>query len=265
MNYEKIYNDFIADRKAKEANLIESGEYFEKHHTVPKSMDGSDDAENLIALTAGDHYFAHLCLAKAYGGRNLWAAVWAMSKLKTNKHKRSYHVPRHFVNAARKKALGENNPFKAYIRYGDENPAKDSNARAKISKEMLRVWESEERMDAHLKHMHKYWRENKESRCGENHYMADPVKREAAVAKGVVKLSGDNHYTRRDPEKYTGKNHRNATAVINLDTGEVYSTQRIAAEASGANQGKISEVCNGKRKTAGGYRWAFADEADQAA
>lgn len=43
-------------------------------------MGGNDSEGNLIALTAGDHFFAHLLLAKVYGGK-MWAAVVAMANL----------------------------------------------------------------------------------------------------------------------------------------------------------------------------------------
>ena len=48
MNYAKIYSDFIADRRAKEADLLASGEYSENHHILPRSLGGGDEAENLI-------------------------------------------------------------------------------------------------------------------------------------------------------------------------------------------------------------------------
>ena len=41
--------------------------YFEKHHIVPRSHGGSNDKENLIKLTARQHYVAHWMLWKAYG------------------------------------------------------------------------------------------------------------------------------------------------------------------------------------------------------
>jgi len=77
MNYQKIYNDFIADRLLKQPV---KPTYFEKHHIIPKSMGGSDDNSNLIRLTASDHLFAHLLLAKIYGGK-MWNAVVAMTAL----------------------------------------------------------------------------------------------------------------------------------------------------------------------------------------
>jgi hypothetical protein len=42
--------------------------YAEVHHIVPRSLGGSDDAGNLIRLTARQHYVAHWMLARAIGG-----------------------------------------------------------------------------------------------------------------------------------------------------------------------------------------------------
>jgi hypothetical protein len=77
MDYKRIYDAFIKGRRIKEASLIG---YVERHHILPKCMGGGDNSENLIRLTPEDHYFAHLLLAKAYGGKN-WVAVHAMCHL----------------------------------------------------------------------------------------------------------------------------------------------------------------------------------------
>ncbi|HUG56614.1 MAG TPA: HNH endonuclease signature motif containing protein [Candidimonas sp.] len=74
MNYSKIYDDFIEDRRKKEFRLIESGEYRERHHIVPRCLGGTDDPSNLITVTPEDHFFAHLLLAKMHGGK-LWAPI----------------------------------------------------------------------------------------------------------------------------------------------------------------------------------------------
>jgi len=77
MNYSKIYNEFILSRKAKENQLIG---YTEKHHILPKALGGTDNKLNLVKLTASDHYFAHLLLAKIHGGKMVFA-LQAMSNL----------------------------------------------------------------------------------------------------------------------------------------------------------------------------------------
>lgn len=80
MNYVKIYESFIADRRIKEIHLIASGAYCERHHIQPRSMGGGNDSQNIIALSPCDHYFAHCCLAKIYGGK-MWFALNAMAML----------------------------------------------------------------------------------------------------------------------------------------------------------------------------------------
>ena len=79
MDYERIYNEFIADRRTREAALIASGEYCEKHHIIPRSMGGTDEADNLIALTFGDHLIAHYYYAKAVDTRSAWEAASMMA------------------------------------------------------------------------------------------------------------------------------------------------------------------------------------------
>lgn len=61
--------------------------------------------------------------------------------------------------------------------------------------------------------------------------------------------------------KYVGSKHWSSKRVINLDTGEVYESIGLASKALGkVNGSKIVLVCQGKRKTAHGYRWAYVKE-----
>lgn len=43
-----------------------------------------------------------------------------------------------------------------------------------------------------------------------------------------------------------------------IETGEIFPSLSEAARQANINCGNIRQVCNGKRKTAGGYRWKFA-------
>jgi len=61
MNYNKHYNTLIERAKNR---LLEG--YCEKHHIIPKCMGGSDDTDNLVALTPEEHYVAHQLLVKIY-------------------------------------------------------------------------------------------------------------------------------------------------------------------------------------------------------
>lgn len=75
MDYKKIYDDFIKDRRLKE-NRIKG--YFERHHIIPRALGGDNSKPNLIKLTPEDHYFAHLLLAKIHGG-GMWKALFLLS------------------------------------------------------------------------------------------------------------------------------------------------------------------------------------------
>lgn len=75
MNYLKHYGSLIERAK----NRVMGG-YSEKHHIIPKCLGGSDEKENLVILTAREHYVAHQLLVKIYpGNRKLAYAALMMS------------------------------------------------------------------------------------------------------------------------------------------------------------------------------------------
>lgn len=75
MNYKKIYDQII--ERAKTRHL--SG-YKEKHHIIPKCLGGSDDTENLVELTAREHFLCHKLLTAIYPNNNkIIQALWLMA------------------------------------------------------------------------------------------------------------------------------------------------------------------------------------------
>lgn len=70
MNYDvnshhwQRYKRFIASRQTSDG-------YVERHHIYPRSMfpQKANDADNIIALTAREHFLAHWMLHKAFGGQ----------------------------------------------------------------------------------------------------------------------------------------------------------------------------------------------------
>lgn len=71
------YEDLVT--KAKDRPLLDG--YVERHHVVPVSLGGGDEPENIITLTAREHYVAHLLL---------WRM--AMDKKSHNKMSMALHV-----------------------------------------------------------------------------------------------------------------------------------------------------------------------------
>ena len=76
MNYARIYDEFIANRRGRNPQPAE------RHHVLPRCIGGNNAAENVILLSPEDHVFAHLLLARIFGGK-LIACAWLMtSKLR---------------------------------------------------------------------------------------------------------------------------------------------------------------------------------------
>jgi hypothetical protein len=79
MNYEKIYNQIIQRAKDEVRKKVKGGVYYEGHHIIPKCMGGTNDDNNLVYLTAKEHYMAHRLLCEIYpDNRNLQIAIWCM-------------------------------------------------------------------------------------------------------------------------------------------------------------------------------------------
>jgi len=73
MTYSAIYCALISKRL--EQPISKADGYCECHHIIPKSEGGSDDKDNLVNLTAREHYVAHLLLAKIYKDCKMYSAV----------------------------------------------------------------------------------------------------------------------------------------------------------------------------------------------
>jgi hypothetical protein len=59
--YKKHYDNLINRAKNRILN-----EYSEKHHILPRCLGGSDNQDNLVQLTAEEHFVAHQLLIKIY-------------------------------------------------------------------------------------------------------------------------------------------------------------------------------------------------------
>lgn len=114
MDYQRIYDAFIASRKEAETTL---NGYVERHHITPRSFCGPDDPDNLVKLTPEDHFFAHLLLAKIHGGK-MSAALYCMMQVAPNHWGRRMHsrgryglAKRLAIPALREAFSGANNPL----------------------------------------------------------------------------------------------------------------------------------------------------------
>lgn len=239
MDYRKVYEDFIESRKSL---LHPEGEYLERHHIVPKSLGGSDAPENLILLTPGDHYFAHLCLAKIHGGPQ-WGAVWCMVKMTVSRRrKRAAQVygNRRLVSVARREFARAQSERLAGVQYRD-------------------------RQKKHTIH-----NEDGRTLTGPVSELVDLTGVSFASMSKLV--NGKQAYTRsgwylcadalKDARRKHSEHGRRLAAVSNknakkvrcVETGVIYESIREAARSTGII---VKNAFKPGRKTAGGFHWEY--------
>jgi len=86
--YTKWYNQ-ITDRAR--YRIIEG--YTEKHHIKPRSLGGTDDADNLVELTAREHFICHWLLTKMTTGEDRAKIIYALNGMKrSNKFAQRYET-----------------------------------------------------------------------------------------------------------------------------------------------------------------------------
>jgi hypothetical protein len=128
MDYKKIYDDLMRARLSIKNDRIKQkgeGAYLERHHIIPLSMGGiksySLGSDNIVLLTAREHYLAHRMLWLIYKTREMGFAFHKMVFSSSPLQKRIFDSRAY---EAAKKALSEcqrgvNNPM-----YGKESPMK---------------------------------------------------------------------------------------------------------------------------------------------
>lgn len=97
--------------------------YVERHHIVPKSLGGTNIKDNLVSLTAREHFVCHLLLTKMTNGedkKKMSRAFWLMAKGTGKRYRpcsKLYEIARKlFVDAQ----MGHQN----YLKYHTESAKK---------------------------------------------------------------------------------------------------------------------------------------------
>ena len=119
--YTKIYFNIIDVRKR-----ITFEGYGENHHILPSSLGGSDDKENIVRLTAKEHFIVHHLLTKMLSDEDSKSKMWnAFYLMHIHTTSNRYFTPRTYAFAKTKinkhksvLYMGENNPF--YGKYHSE-------------------------------------------------------------------------------------------------------------------------------------------------
>jgi hypothetical protein len=146
LNYNNIYLKLIEKCKERGSDKSKLEGYYESHHILPKSLGGNDSVENLVLLTAREHFIAHILLWKANpDNTKLMKAAFLMSnrrkgaggkiEIQTRISSRVYEALRKdYAAYSSKISSGENNPF-----YGKTHTqeTKDKILKTKIERGIL--------------------------------------------------------------------------------------------------------------------------------
>jgi hypothetical protein len=155
--YTRWYNQ-ITDR----ARNRTIDDYTETHHVQPRSLGGADNADNLVKLTAREHFICHWLLVKMTTGEDRYKMLNALRMMRAEKSgQKRYNTKitsRVYENLKLEYALlhservrGENNPMYGDKFYrsedgkqrqreailGDNNGARSEEARKKIAESKL--------------------------------------------------------------------------------------------------------------------------------
>jgi hypothetical protein len=208
MNYQKIYDQFIADRLTKEPECyrgktyhqrhsIKSEEFMEHHHITPKSFGLDNSAKNIISLTPEDHVFAHVLLAKAHKTRGLWFAVHQLSS-RSNGY---YGENRKRAASARRMA--------ANSQKGSLNPIHTPGAKEKMMKSQKKLRSMDGYKEKRSEISKKYMTDEVKSKIANSligfkhtEEMKQKIskihkgkkKSAESILKMTQKISGENHY-----------------------------------------------------------------------
>lgn len=105
MDYKKIYDQLIEDA----LNNPKLDSYKELHHIIPKCIGGADVKDNLVKLTARQHYLAHWLLYKIYKTTVLVHAWHCMSRIGDGQKNRNINSHLfQYCKKERSKILSEN-------------------------------------------------------------------------------------------------------------------------------------------------------------
>lgn len=219
---------------------IPDGEYKERHHIIPKCMNGSNDKDNLIDLYAKEHFIAHKLLAKENPCNfSLACAWWNMCNIHNKYEDRYITTPREYEEARilfsskmKMRNMGRN--FIHSSRFSNKHHSVES--RNKISNSQLG--------------------RKLISNGVIQYYIYDGI-----LPSGFYFGSIE---TVRRLIKFETKNFDSRTGIKKkvccIELNQIFKSAAEASRILGVSNTKISSCCHGKLNIAGGYHWRFVNE-----
>lgn len=208
MNYQKIYNQII--QRAQNRTLTT---YIEKHHIIPKCLGGINEKENIVELTAREHYLCHSLLCEIYSNNiSLKRAHWLMANKPANKfQKRKYKISSREYNRLREEFSKINSKYLKGNKY----------------------WVGRKHTDETKKKMSEIARNRSK----------ETLQKMSVSAKKRIRIIGW-HHSEKVKQKIR-ENSSNSKKVIHIESGTIYRSMREASRCCGIAARNIRNHCNG--------------------
>ena len=222
MDYIRIYNQII--ERAQNRKL---DGYVEKHHITPKCMGGLDAKENIVELTAREHFLCHMLLCEIYPQiYKLKHALFLMAIGKQKVKEKIYVIGSRMYERLRKE-------------YSEMLTGKKQTqeTRDKKSKSMLSVWDGKTKEEM--------------SEIGQKRW---ETRRKNGNDK-VTQKQAENISNALKGRKITWDRKRNKT-ILQFDTQNNFIQEWPSiSEAERQVGGDIKSAIAGRQKTAAGFIW----------
>jgi len=132
MNHLQIYSDIINNALSKNRKKLKRDDenyiYYERHHILPKCLDGGNEKENLVLLTGKEHFVCHKLLVEIFPKERGLICAYFLMCTTNNIDRRDYKISSREYERVKKIVsenhsefmLGENNPI--YGKIGELAP-----------------------------------------------------------------------------------------------------------------------------------------------
>lgn len=148
--YTTWYTNIVS--KATERNR-QQGQYYERHHILPKCMGGTNHKSNLVYLTGKEHFICHLLLTKMTDGHAKYRLVYAFNCMATMRvtdgrhqstNSQTYAYLKTCLSIARKK-IWDDPILRQQAKERQEKRWTDPTYREKMTLMSQRMWDDEQR------------------------------------------------------------------------------------------------------------------------
>lgn len=271
MNYEKNYYDYINYIKTLDRKL----DYFETHHIIPKCMGGTDNKDNLVVLTAREHFLAHYLLTKIYPNNYKIIDAFRMMGVINEKEQkryinsRLYESKKKLFSEARSKKVvcietGEIFPSATYVEKNITVGVRDAIYGRQLTSGGY-----------HWKYLNEEQKikipfQRKKVICAETKQIFDNTD-EAAKFAGVCpslirslcngrkigKAKGYTfyYYDENRTDYPVKKDYSHSKKIVCVETGKIYNSVRDVS-----NGNNLFDCLKGRRETFKGYHWKYLEE-----